>query len=587
MFRELVSRIQYPQWAGRAEKPSRWRTLDQLDRVLFGCIYDHLVHDFYQERLEGGSEAAISLRERRPSAQYNLPMMVSRWAARKLWAGRHIPRIAHKDRKVTKIVDQIIQTTGFFDWMMTATIMGSVGSVAITFRVDNSSDEPQVGFRVWRARDCIPKFDDFGNLVQLRVSVNVYGRELIELGLTRSRDGEPVRKDQQYWWFRVFTATEEQTLLPARVDDWNPVEGWTKDDLGDSPVADLAVTHDLGFVPGVWVRNLAGKTGIDGKGTWDLVVNNTIEIDYLLSQASRGTRYNCAPTPVIVGELQDQDPERSPNTKDYLHLRSSRKEAEGETIGEGSASLMEMTGNGIKAAQDQISALRNMTLESIGATRKDPEKLKGVMSGRAMEFLDEDSHDLVMELRSSYGRAGLELMRKVCRASGALDGSDPKGLTLKWPRLYQPTPEDLAHMIPALVLAATPIQEPLDPETAAAASGGSGGGGEEGDGEGDGQQVHEAETRTNKSASGASTTVKKETKTGPAAAGGGPSATPTGGEILGALLTVAEASEFLKIYMDIGLMPDADEDGITDSDEPTSTVPPPLGTHDLPNETTV
>lgn len=581
MFRELTKRIQYPVWAGTADSPSRWRRLDQLDRVLNGTIYDHLVHDFYQERREG-QDSKILIKDRRPSSKYNLPLMVARWSSRKLWAGRHVPRISHEDKEVTKLVDQVIQTTGFFEWMMTATILGSVGSVAMTFRVDRTQDEPQVGFRVWRARDCLPRFDDFGNLTTLRVFMNLYGRELLSMGFTTALGGHEIRADQQYWWFRLYGPNHEMTLVPGRVDDWNPIQGWTSPGLSDTAMPDLTVEHGLGFLPGIWIKNLSGSLSMDGRGTWTQAVDNSIEIDYLLSQVSRGTRYNCAPTPVIVGTLREA--EGGSGEMDYIHVDGSVKDQDGQTTGAGDAKLLEMSGNGVKAALEQIDKLRNMTLESIGATRKDPEKLKGVMSGRAMEFLDEDSHDLVMELRSSYGRGALELMRKVVRACGAGSTHDPKGLTLKWPRLYQPTPEDLAHLIPALVIAATPIQEPLDPESAAKMGGGDEDGESGGDGEGSGEQTHTAETRTDKKASGASTTVKTEVKKGPGTQGGRPSATPTGGKILGALLEVEEASEFLKIYMDIGLMPDSDEEGVSDSDEPTDVKPPPEAAPLAPNE---
>ena len=88
MFRTICSSIKYSSlWAGTADAPSRWRRLDQLDRFLDGTLYDHLIYDFYCET-RPGSEEIIPLLERRPSSQYNLPGMVARWSARKLWAGR-------------------------------------------------------------------------------------------------------------------------------------------------------------------------------------------------------------------------------------------------------------------------------------------------------------------------------------------------------------------------------------------------------------------------------------------------------------------------------------------------------------------
>jgi hypothetical protein len=374
--------------------------------------------------------------------------------------------------------------------------------------------------------------------------------------VTQDARGERVQADQEYWWIRDYGAKNESTYVPPRADDYNPVQGWHQS-AAPPRVLGEPIVHDLGFVPGVWIRNMRGTDstqGADGLGTWEKAKDTSIEIDYLLSQASRGVRYNCAPQLVLVGQLVGgSDLERSP--VDYIHLSAGVKQESGESFGEGKALLLEMTGEGIKSAQDQVDKLRNMALEQIGYTRKDPEKLKGVMSGRAMEFLDEDSHDTIMELRSSYGAGALELMRKIVRAIGS--SGDPKGIVLDWPRLYQPTPEDLAHLIPALVLAVTPVQEPLEEKEEASLGS-----------EGGGAQIKTANTKTDKKASGASTTTKTEVTKGPGTAGGRPSSSATGGKIIGSLLEMEEGSQFLKMYMDIDLLPDSEEAGVSDSDEP-------------------
>ena len=559
MYRTIANSINYPQWAGTAGSPTRWRSLDQRDRLLDGTFYDHLQYGFYEET-RPGTQQKIRLEERRPSSQYHLPRMVARWSARKLWTGRHVPRIRHEDKSVTRVISQLTIASRFNEVMTNATILGSVGSVAIVFRVDPSEEVPQVAFKTWRARDCSPDFDDFNNLTCLRVHYNVRGASLIPLGVRVSADGLEINPDGEYWWVRDYGTQEELSYIPPRVEDWNPVTGWSRQGLSFVPYK--IVPHGLGFVPGVWIKNLSGTCGIDGIGTWQDSINISVEIDYLLSQSSRGTRYNCAPELVIVGKLAHSEDEIGRGPEDYIHLEASVKQDNGDSFGESKASLLEMTGEGIKAAQELIDKLRNMALEQIGATRKDPEKLKGVMSGRAMEFLDEDSHDLVMELRSSYGGGALELLRKVVRALGGASG-DPKGLILDWPRLYQPTPEDLAHLIPALVQAATPIQEPLDPVEAAKLSAPSGG---------DGKPAAK---------SGGS---KSSAQKGAGTAGGRPSVKPTGGKSIGALLEVAEASAFLKMNMDIDLLPDEDEEGVSDSDVPTGTHRPPTKLPGAPEE---
>jgi hypothetical protein len=171
----------------------------------------------------------------------------------------------------------------------------------MTFLVSKRSDEePQVALKVWRAKFCTPQFDDFCNLTSLKIHYQVLGQQLIAQGILADVEGEAIRPDQQYWFIRVYGTQDEQTLIPPKIDDWNPVTGWKRRDdpkFSDRPIGgDKSVSHGLGFVPGVWIRNLPGSDdAIDGKGTWEAAKGIKIEIDYLLSQASRGTRYNCSP----------------------------------------------------------------------------------------------------------------------------------------------------------------------------------------------------------------------------------------------------------------------------------------------------
>ncbi len=83
--------------------------------------------------------------------------------------------------------------------------------------------------------------------------------------------------------------------------------------------------------------------------------------------------------------------------------------------------------------------------------------MRGPLSGKAMEYLDEDEVDLMMDLRSQYGEHGmLPLLRKIVRAEGGKD-FDTGGLTLQWPRLFQPTMQEISQLIPSLVQAINPL----------------------------------------------------------------------------------------------------------------------------------
>lgn len=446
MFKKISATIQYPDWVRYLP---RYRTLDILDRLLDGTFYDHLSHAFYDETKAGGTQPTL-LVERRPSAQYHLPRMVSRWSARKLFAGRHVPRVRTKDGKGSKKVEKYLARHHFWNAMLEAAYYGSVGSVAATFRISESG---ALGVKIWRAKYCDPIFDDADELTSLRVRYLTSGGAMAAMG---AADMDPT---MQYWFIRDFVPGQEITYHPIKENDWDPVRGFKEKGRKLEPWPEKVFETGLDFVPGHWFKNLNGGKDPDGCCTWEDAIPNSIELDYTLSQIGRGTRYNAAPQPVIKGEILNagEDGSVARGASTYIHLAADQKEEGGDTRSGSDAKLLEMSGSGLEASLKLIDRLRNMALEQIAASRKDPEKLKGPQSGRAMEFMDEDSDDLIMELRSSYGDGALCLVRKIVEASKRFNGLDPAQINLQWPRIFQPTPNDLSLLIPALIQAVQPL----------------------------------------------------------------------------------------------------------------------------------
>jgi hypothetical protein len=446
MFTKISSTVKYPHWV---RLDPRYKKLDLYDRLLDGTFYDDLPYAFYDEQQQNGEP--VPPEQRRPSAQYRLPRMVARWSARKLFAGRHAPRIWHKDKAVRRRVTKIAQAARLCEKMLEAVMLGSVGSVCVTFRITKVGDDPVgIVLSVWRAKYCYPTFTSDGDLDRLRICYLTSGANL------KALDAPGVDVRETYWFIRDYDAEQEVTYAPVLKDDWNPIEGFSDEGRRLTPWPEEVYDHDLGKVPGQWFVNLSGGAAPDGTCTWEDAIPNSIEIDYTLSQIGRGTRYNCSPQPVIKGEIVNSDGTIDRGPTHYIHLAGDRKDADGNVLGGASASLLEMSGAGIKVALDLIHSLRNMALEQISASRKDPEKIKGQLSGRAMEFMEEDSDDLAMELRSQYGEHGmLPLLRKIVQAVDPQMDAD--GLALQWPRLNQPTPDEIAVLIPALALAIDPL----------------------------------------------------------------------------------------------------------------------------------
>ena len=432
-------------WVKRCE---RYAKLELFDRLLAGTFYDHLQFAYYEET---ESRKYIPITSRRPSARFNLPRFVGRQLARKLFMGRHAPKLRHKDDEVAAAIRKLVRNGKMMSVLASAVLMGSVGAVAVTFRVDKADgdEDPQISFSHWHAKDCAPQFDRSNELAKLRVQYLTTGASL------KAMKDPPASIDaaKLYWFVRDYTTDEEITYQPVEKADWNPVDGFTDKNKDFVRWDGECTKHDFGFVPGHWFVNLTGGCLPDGACTFEDAIPNTIEIDYTLSQIGRGVRYNAAPLTVVIGEILTG---ASPvgDTATILQLQGGTKEDDFTKMA-GDAKLLEMAGTGIEASLKLIEYLRNGALEQICASRKDPEKMKGPLSGRAMEYLDEDMGDLVMELRTQYGDRGfLPLVRKVARACDIK--KDLGSLSLLWPRLFQPTPMELAQVIPALVQAVYP-----------------------------------------------------------------------------------------------------------------------------------
>jgi hypothetical protein len=453
MFSKISSKIQYPSWVAYCE---RYRLLDLYDRLLDGKFYAHLPYAFFDEVERHG--APIKLEDRRPSAQYRFATQVASYCARKLFAGNHAPRVMHKDDATRKKILALLRKARFMPRMLEIAKLGSVGAVAATFRVKVNDGVTQITIKIHRAKFCDPSFDDMDNLVNLRVQYVVQGSNLIKAGAPPPQEGQKIYPRERYWFIRDYGAESEITWNPIAEADWNPIDGFVNDETRRMEVWE-DVQHGLGFVPGHWFCNLTGGVKPDGACTFEPGIGNSIEIDYLLSQMGRGVRYSAAPTLVIKGKIiSGGDGEgmiKGPAF--YIHLQEDLKDEEGTTMGGSDAKLLEMNGTGTEAALKLVDKLHDTALEAVAAARKDPEKMKGPMSGRAMEFIDQEFYDLVMELRAQYGEHGaLELARKIVQA--VEPETDLSSFTLVWPRLFQPTPADLGQVIPALAIAIDPLK---------------------------------------------------------------------------------------------------------------------------------
>jgi hypothetical protein len=407
------------------EIAARARTLDILNRVLSGRLYDVLPYQFHEERSASGEY--IPLRQRRPSVRYNLCRIVVEDSVSLLFSEGHFPTIDCPDGAVRATLADIAKEARLNLVLTEAAIRGAVGSVALLLQVLAG----RVFVRVLPTAYLSPVWDPRQPDTLMRVAerYKVGGQQLAQLGYAVN---DP---SGTYWFEREWNEDSEIWFQPQPVGK-------------DAPrVADelRSVRHGLGFVPIVWIRNLPGfsATGDDADGacTFGAAIETQIEIEYQLSQAGRGLKYSSDPTLLI----------KEPASRDNQIIKGA---ANALVVSEkGDARLLEIGGTASAAVMEYVRSLREFALESMHGSRANADRLTAAQSGRALEMMNQGLVWLADNLRTSYGETALlSLARMILQASrvyrlrvmgrevGPLDTGAQ--LSLKWPRWYAPTADD-------------------------------------------------------------------------------------------------------------------------------------------------
>ena len=206
--------------------------------------------------------------------------------------------------------------------------------------------------------------------------------------------------DMLYWFARSWDAQSETWYEPLPVQK------------SCVPAIDAArsITHQLGVVPIVWIKNLPSPSATgdnaDGGCTFAAAMHTQVEIDYQLSQVGRGLKYSSDPT-LLLKDASLPDGELIRGAGNALIVSEK-----------GDARLLEIGGTASAAVIEYVRTLRELALEGIHGNRASPERITAAQSGRALELLNQGLVWLADNLRTSYGEAGLlQLARLIVRAS--------------------------------------------------------------------------------------------------------------------------------------------------------------------------
>jgi hypothetical protein len=420
MFDTLSDLVPYD-----TDYPSRVQKLDVLNRVLDDTIYDLLPYHFHEEQSPAGEY--IPLRQRRPSVRYPLCRTVVEDSVSLLFSDGHFPTVQCADSEIRDALASIFKETRLNQTMTEAAIRGSVGSVALLLRILKG----RIFVDVLDTTYLTPTWD----LQAPDRLAKVVERYKVS-GVVLTNNGYDIDEpDATYWFTRQWDAQSETWYAPQKV-------GQAGQDLVD---AARSVTHKLGCVPLVWIKNLPGRpaTGdsVDGACTFSAAIHSQVEIDYQLSQVGRGLKYSSDPT-LLLKDPALPDGEFVKGAGNALIVSEK-----------GDARLLEIGGTASSAVIEYVRTLREFAIESIHGNRASPERLMAAQSGRALELLNQGLISLTDNLRTSYGEGGLlELARLIVRATQTysiivqgqvLPKLDAGAfLSLMWPRWYPATADD-------------------------------------------------------------------------------------------------------------------------------------------------
>jgi hypothetical protein len=409
----------------------RYARLNFLELCLKGKQYNEIPYDFFESA--DNLQQYIPLRHRRPAVVYNLAKIMVDRSTDMLFGDQHWPAIHIEGDKATEEALEII--VRFSDmktaWRQAAR-MGSVGSVVIIFKIVDG----KLYHEVLNAKDCIPTYHNRvpGRLTQIREKRQVEGRDLVPYGYD---DLEP---DAMYWYIRDFTEMEEIEYFPVKTEDSTKLGRLLRRNDARS------FAHNLGFVPGEWVRNLPGDDPMDGESTFECVLPFQRELDYQISQIGRVFHYTGDPITVL----------KDPSIIDTDGTGEGRIRQAGNTIilnAEGDAFNLEVQAEAQRVNIEFLEKLRKYALEVGRGNRADPEKISSSQSGKALALLHKDLIGLVSELRDQYGAMGLvKYLTKILIAMEIyhLDYPELKGkktnpaatLQLRWGDFFEPTSSD-------------------------------------------------------------------------------------------------------------------------------------------------
>jgi hypothetical protein len=288
------------------------------------------------------SNASFPLKFRRPTAPYSMvKTIVDRFSGLLFSENQHPEISVEGDPNTEDWLRAVAQVSRLWQQMYLArTYGGAVGSVAVGFQFVQGKPVIEVHDPRW----LFPEFVEHGSMELVALEKRYrYPKEIL--------DPQTLKwATKEFWYRRVIDKNKDTLFEPAPVDD------------GEEPdwVVAREAVHNFGFCPVIWVQNAPVQDMEDGDPDLTSAAYQTVEaIDALISQAHRGIIANCDPTLVITSKAE---------------LNEVRVGSDNALrVPDGSASYLELTASGPKAAMEQAAQYRKHVLEMAACVLEHPD----------------------------------------------------------------------------------------------------------------------------------------------------------------------------------------------------------------------
>lgn len=285
----------------------------------------------------------------------------------------------------------------------------------------------------------VPEGTDLDDVIFVRVQYP-YDDELA--GIHHAIEHEPVR------WVR------RRDYLPTMLIEYED-QRVGQDTMFSGPwVVETQTRHEWGVVPVAWARSPRARPDVpDGPSFLSQALISLDEAaDYTASRLNDSVDAIAWPQEYGI-DVQDVDNAAfvEAGIKD-VGSNSSTVVRRFISTGsqQGKVDVLEISGAGPEASQKHLDGLAKHASRVTGVLDHDPERVKGAMSGTALERMEAPTVGTVNAWRRSVGAMIYSLAYKLAAILGE---SMPDGATVEWGAIFTPTAEDVSAWAQALRLA--------------------------------------------------------------------------------------------------------------------------------------